>query len=101
MTRNKLTGEPPRTVRPGQRLHVDVFGGGKTLGQDDDIGVPLGDGIYKYVMLITDDATRRRWAIPLPRLYARIMSSFLIELDTNELAFIQNQPPHTHHGKMG
>ena len=65
MTRNKLTGEPPRTVRPGQRLHVDVFGGGKTLGQDDDIGVPLGDGIYKYVMLITDDATRRRWAIPL------------------------------------
>ena len=65
MTRNKLTGEPPRAVRPGQRLHVDVFGGGKTLGQDDDIGVPLGDGIYKYVMLITDDATRRRWAIPL------------------------------------
>jgi len=65
MTWNKFTGEPPRAIRPGQRLHFDLFSSGRALGQDDDIGVPLGDGIYKYIMLITDNATHRCWVIPL------------------------------------
>lgn len=64
-TRKIGNGTTPRTTRPGARLHVDLFGGGKTLGLESDDEVPPANGKFKYVMLITDDATRFRWVFPL------------------------------------
>lgn len=64
-TRKIGNGATPRTTRPGLRLHVDMFGGGKTLGLESDDEAPPANGKYKYVMIITDDATRMRWIFPL------------------------------------
>ena len=58
-------GPTPQTTQPGARLHVDIFGGGRTLGLESDDEAPPANGKYKYVLLITDDATRMRWVFPL------------------------------------
>ena len=59
---NRLT---PCTTWPAARLHVNLFGGGRTLGLETDDEVPPVNGKYKYVLLIMDDATRMRWIFPL------------------------------------
>ncbi|EYE90211.1 uncharacterized protein EURHEDRAFT_511146 [Aspergillus ruber CBS 135680] len=64
-TRKIGNGPTPRATMPGRRLHVDIFGGGQTLGKESDDDVPPANGKYKYVMILTDDATRMRWVIPL------------------------------------
>ena len=58
-------GLTPQTTRPVARLHVDIFGGGRTLGLELDNEAPPANGKFKYVLLITDDATRMRWVFPL------------------------------------
>lgn len=64
-TRCSGNGPTPRATCPGRRLHVDIFGGGQTLGLPSDDDLPPANGKYKYVMILTDDATRMRWTIPL------------------------------------
>ncbi|KAL1955685.1 hypothetical protein VTO42DRAFT_8230 [Malbranchea cinnamomea] len=49
----------PRATRPLARIHIDLAGGGMTLGSKDD-NPPSREGT-RYFMLITDDATRFRW----------------------------------------
>ena len=65
MTRKIGNGPTPRSTRPAARLHVDLFGGGRTLGLETDDEAPPANGKFKYVLLITDDATRLRWVFPL------------------------------------
>lgn len=64
-TRKVGNGPTPRATQPGRRLHVDIFGGGLTLGKPSDDDTPPANGKYKYAMILTDDATRMRWLFPL------------------------------------
>jgi len=53
-----------RSVRPLERIHIDIAGGGKTLEFESTIDEKELDPSRlgaKYVMGITDDATRFRW----------------------------------------
>ena len=56
-TNQQGKGPTPRATYPGMRLHVDIFGGGKTLGKESDDEAPPANGKYKYAMIVTDDAT--------------------------------------------
>ena len=58
-------GVTPWTTQPAARLHVDIFGSGKTLGLETDDEAPPVNEKFKYVLLIMDDATRMRWVFPL------------------------------------
>lgn len=64
-TQQQGTGPIPRATYPSMRLHVDIFGEGKTLGRESDDEVPPANGKYKYAMIMTDDATRMRCIFPL------------------------------------
>ncbi|ODM17047.1 hypothetical protein SI65_05760 [Aspergillus cristatus] len=64
-TRKIGNGPTPRATQPGRRLHVDIFGGGLTLGKPSDDDAPPANDKYKYAMILTDDATRMRWLFPL------------------------------------
>ena len=44
----------PRMTAPFARLHVDIAGGGDTLGKPKERS-------YQYFIVIADDATRIRW----------------------------------------
>lgn len=63
--RKEGNGPTPRATRAGMRLHIDIFGGGKTLGLASDDDVPPANGKWKFAMILTDDVTRMRWIIPL------------------------------------
>ena len=65
MTQKIGNGATPWMTQPVARLHVDIFGSGKTLGLETDDEAPPANGKFKYVLLITDDATRMRWVFPL------------------------------------
>lgn len=65
MTQNKGKGHLPHASQPGLRIHIDIFGSGKTLGRQSDDEAPPVNGKIKYTMLITDDATRFQWIFPL------------------------------------
>ncbi|KAL1955927.1 hypothetical protein VTO42DRAFT_7912 [Malbranchea cinnamomea] len=54
----------PRATRSLARFHIDLAGGGMTLGSKDDN--PPSREETRYFMLITDDATRFRWENPDP-----------------------------------
>ncbi|ODM16173.1 hypothetical protein SI65_08607 [Aspergillus cristatus] len=56
-TRKVGNGLTPHATQPGRRLHVDIFGGGLTLGKPSDDDTPPANGKYKYAMILTDDAT--------------------------------------------
>ena len=49
----------PTTTRPFERFHFDLFGGKTSL--------PFNKEKYKYVLVVTDDYTRYRWAWALSR----------------------------------
>ena len=65
MTQKIGNGPTPQTTRPGARLHVDIFGGSRTLGLEWDDEAPPANGKFKYVLLITDNVTWMRWVFPL------------------------------------
>ena len=65
MTQKIGNGATPWMTQPAARLHVNLFGGGRTLGLETDDEAPPANGKYKYVLLITDNATRMRWVFPL------------------------------------
>ena len=49
----------PRCKRRGEMFHIDTGGGGQTLGDPEDF-TPSFSG-SRYFVLMTCDATRRRW----------------------------------------
>jgi hypothetical protein len=49
----------PETSRPFERLHFDIVGSKDSL--------PFNIELYKYILIVTDDYTRHRWAFPLNR----------------------------------
>ena len=59
-SRTKVSRAPmPRSKRRGGMLHIDTGGGGYTLGEPDEEILSFSG--TKYFLLITDDATRKRW----------------------------------------
>jgi hypothetical protein len=50
----------PRAHEPMMRIHIDLEGGGNTLGMKNEEGPKSRQGAH-YAILITDDATRQRW----------------------------------------
>jgi hypothetical protein len=51
----------PRANKPLMRIHIDIVGGGNTLGmKNDDEGPRARQGAH-YALVLTDDATRFRW----------------------------------------
>ena len=65
MTQKISNGATPQTTQPAARLHVNLFGGSRTLGLETDDEAPPVNGKYKYMLLITDNTTRMRWIFPL------------------------------------
>lgn len=49
-----------RATRPGYRIYVDLAGGGDTLADQYGNGIPTYGGA-RYILILTDDATRYRW----------------------------------------
>jgi hypothetical protein len=59
-SQKKLSKKPMRrSHRRGEFLHIDIGGGGETLGDPNDL--PTSFQGYKHFAIITDDATRFRW----------------------------------------
>ena len=65
MTQKIDNGVTLQMTWPAARLHVDLFGGGRTLGLETDDEAPPVNGKFKYVLLITDNTIRMRWVFPL------------------------------------
>ena len=65
MTQKIGNGPTPWMTWPVARLHINIFGSGKILGLETDNEAPPTNGKFKYMLLITDDATRIRWVFPL------------------------------------
>ena len=65
-----------RATKPLMRVHLDIAGGGRTLDvdHDDDSSIPASRIGAKYVLFITDDATRYRWCFFLSHRSAAIVS---------------------------
>jgi GAG-pre-integrase domain len=59
-TRTMSKTPMPRVLEPMMKIHIDLQGGGNTLGMKDDKGPKSRQGAH-YALLITDDATRLRW----------------------------------------
>src|SRR5882762_1916499 len=74
-----------RATRPFTRIHIDLAGGGKTLGDpDNEDEAPLSHKGARYFLIITDDATRFRWVYFLAK-----KSDAIIFLE-RWLSFIKN-----------
>ncbi|EDN07547.1 hypothetical protein HCAG_04057 [Histoplasma mississippiense (nom. inval.)] len=83
---------PRRATRKALKIWVDIFGGGETLGTENDISSYAGK---KLAMVITDDATRMRWIFLLERKdetlkYLRIFNQFIKNLLGRGIAIIHS-----------
>ncbi|EDN03557.1 predicted protein [Histoplasma mississippiense (nom. inval.)] len=83
---------PRRATRKALKIWVDIFGGGETLGTENDISSYAGK---KLAMIITDDATRMRWVFLLERKdetlkYLRIFNQFIKNLLGRGIAIIHS-----------
>ena len=50
----------PRASKPLEKIHIDIVGGGNTLGMKEEEGPRARQGAH-YALVLTDDATRFRW----------------------------------------
>jgi hypothetical protein len=64
ITRTTSHEAPIRSARRLGRIFIDIVDGGQVLGCDEP-EAPPGLKNVRYYLLITDDATRFRWAFPL------------------------------------
>ncbi|EDN06631.1 hypothetical protein HCAG_03161 [Histoplasma mississippiense (nom. inval.)] len=81
-----------RATRKALKIWVDIFGGGETLGTENNISSYAGK---KLAMIITDDATRMRWVFLLERKdetlkYLRIFNQFIKNLLGRGIAIIHS-----------